>query len=294
MSCTVLPSPSPLSAKAAPSTTPSTGVFGALYVEWRQLCSRPLLARTVRRWAETEPALQGLDDLSFLGDPLRPMKDNVCDVDETLLALLRLSQQGEQLAGRAVLQALLPKLQRMVGRMRSGAEHNLEDRRQAAIAILWELIARYPIDRRPHQVAANLALDTLHELTAAQRQRYRELPAEDLMHGVYWDVWRSEHHRLLWPTSGALAEPGAAMSGPTSDDDLTQVIDWGVSAGAISSLDGDLLRRVYTPAGDRPGGADAAAELGLSWPAARQRCSRAGRRLADAMRQELCPLDTAA
>lgn len=292
MSCTVLPARSP--ATTPSSATPTTGVFGALYVEWRQLCSRPQLARTVRRWAETEPALRGLEDLSFLGDPLRPMKDNVRDVDETLLALLRLSQQGEQLAGRAVLQALLPKLQRMVGRMRSGPEHNLEDRRQAAIAILWELLARYPIDRRPHQVAANLALDTLHELTAAQRQRYRELPAEDMMHGVYGDAWRSEHHRLLWPTSGALAEPGAAMHGPTSDDDLTQVIAWGVSAGAISSVDGDLLRRVYTPSADRSGGAAAAAELGLSWPTARQRCSRAGRRLADAMQRELDPLAAAA
>ncbi len=84
------------------------------------------------------------------------------DPDAALLALLRRHAAGDGLAGRVVLQALLPKMVRMASR---DAAADLSD----YLAALWERICTYPVAQRPRRVAANLALDTLKLVKARTR-----------------------------------------------------------------------------------------------------------------------------
>ncbi|MDN5572168.1 MAG: hypothetical protein L0G22_13100 [Propionibacteriaceae bacterium] len=82
------------------------------------------------------------------------------DPDAILLGLLRLHRTGDQLAGFAVMAAMLSKAVRMALR---DAEADLAD----YLAALWERVATYPVDSRPRRVAANLALDTLKTVKSA-------------------------------------------------------------------------------------------------------------------------------
>ena len=97
-----------------------------------------------------------------------------------LLALIRLTQAGHQLAGRVVLQLMLPKLGRMTNRTSGTTSENAwsEDRRHIAVAEFWDVVATYPVGRRTRRVAANLALETLHRLTAATRGPRPDLPVD--------------------------------------------------------------------------------------------------------------------
>ncbi len=93
------------------------------------------------------------------------------DPDARLGELLRHHAGGDQLAGRVVLQAMLGKLVRLAA----------EDRRHGVsdyVAECWLRLAGYPLARRPHRVAANLALDTR-----------RGVRAETIR--VRWSTWRS-------------------------------------------------------------------------------------------------------
>ena len=82
--------------------------------------------------------------------------------DRVLLGLLALARDGDRLAGRTVVQALLGKLVTMA----------VADRRLAfddLLAALWVRLATYPIERRPAKVAANLVLDARKDVLAEQR-----------------------------------------------------------------------------------------------------------------------------
>ena len=80
----------------------------------------------------------------------------------------------------------------------------------------------------------------------------------------------------------------AAAAGELStDSDLLQVITWGVSHAAITAEEGTLLAAAYLPSPGTSGFAAAAAQRQLTQAAVRQRCSRASRRLTDAVRAEL-------
>ena len=82
--------------------------------------------------------------------------------DRVLLGLLALARDGDRLAGRTVVQALLGKLVTMA----------VADRRlpfDDLLAALWVRLATYPIERRPAKVAANLVLDARKDVLAEQR-----------------------------------------------------------------------------------------------------------------------------
>lgn len=111
-----------------------------------------------RAWPLACPALAGTDRLADVLVRGRRQPDAV------LLALLRLHATGDPLAGRVVVQAMLPKMVRMACR---DAEAGLPD----YLAALWERICAYPLERRPRRIAANLALDTLKLVKARHRCR---------------------------------------------------------------------------------------------------------------------------
>jgi hypothetical protein len=97
------------------------GVFAALDADWERWCRRCRRAEVVAEWARREPALAGL---ATLADVVPPPGDGRCDradrADraEVCRAVGRLAAQGDALAGRALIQLLVPGLAAVAGRWR--------------------------------------------------------------------------------------------------------------------------------------------------------------------------------
>ncbi|SEF17228.1 hypothetical protein [Jiangella alba] len=237
-----------------------TGVAGRLNDEWDRLRAggQP---DAVARWAAAEPALSGCRRLADVEAAVAAAGG----ADAVLIALLRLAHAGDPLAGRTVLQLMLGKA------IRIAAGHAGRDSREAlehaAVAALWTVIATYPTTRRPARVAANLAMDTLGVVSRELAHRRTETPAEP-------DV---------------LAAVAGIGAGDTADTGLTELLAWAVDAKAVSVADARLLLDIYAPAPGVEGGAAAAERAGISWAAARQRASRAARRIAVAVRADEGP-----
>lgn len=109
----------------------------------------------VHEWAGRHTALGSCRDLSAV------LTVVASDPDGALGALLHEATHGDQVAARVVLQAMLPKMLTMA---RRDPAASLED----YLAHLWLRITDYPLERRPHRIAANLALDTLKAVKADQ------------------------------------------------------------------------------------------------------------------------------
>lgn len=126
-----------------------------LTTEWEALGRGPASRRSVAGWAIGCPGLQGsatLDEvLAAIGE--RP--------DEVLGRLLAADADGCPLAGRVVLQAMLPKL---IVMSRRDTRADFTD----YLSQLWLRIRTYPLARRPERIAANLALDTLKAVKSEQ------------------------------------------------------------------------------------------------------------------------------
>lgn len=240
-----------------------TSLVGQLNMEWAQLCTSSVAAVKVSAWALEKPALAGCVTLADI--ETRTVTSDRRGADTVLIALLELAAGGEQLAGRTVLQLMLGKAVRIAASHAGRADRDLLE--QLAVTALWDVIATYPITRRPEKVAANLSMDTLHQVVA------------ELAHDRHESAIDADTIALMTADMG---ESAAAVV----DLELFEVLAWGIDTGAISRDDAALLTRVYCAGPHDSGGASAAAEFGLSWPAARQRCSRAVRRLAAAVRAD--------
>jgi hypothetical protein len=82
--------------------------------------------------------------------------------DQVLGELIAACQQGHQLAGRVVVQALLPKL---VNLARTWPYPEVDH----LVSGLWVRLANYPLARRPASIAANLVLDTRKDIVGEAR-----------------------------------------------------------------------------------------------------------------------------
>ncbi|OYO12090.1 hypothetical protein CGZ98_07850 [Enemella evansiae] len=193
----------------------------------------------VRGWAERHPVLAGCEG------PLAVLERIAEQPDATLAALLAEDAAGCPLAGRVVLQTMLPKLRRMARRDPSAG---IDD----YLAQLWLVIRRYPLDRRPRRIAANLALDTLK---AVRAERHQQLVP----------VAEPELERLLPPVLEAA-------------DELTarRLIRAARRLGLIDRATGALLATVYA---EGCSGAAAAERHHANPGAVRQRCHVAVRRM---------------
>lgn len=273
-------SPTPSTARNG-DTAESSSIYGQLIEEWSRLCTQPSTTRQLRRWAASEPALSGAGSLQEL---LMQIDEGSRQVDDAMLgALIRLFHTGQTMAGRVVLQAMLPKLIRFARTTRptrdggAGADH-----RQVIVATFWSVLATYPIGRRATSVASGLALDTLNKLTAELRgSTFEEVPVDP------------QHFTAAVHQDQVEDRPDPAGSIST-DADLLEVIAWGLDTEVLTKADAALLVRVYLPQPGQNGTAAAAEQLGLSPATVRQRCSRARRRLIAAVHAELHGLPFAA
>ena len=238
-------------------------LVGQLNLEWARLRTSPATASTVATWAGVKPALGGFASLADV--EAGTAAADRATADEILLALLELAADGEQLAGRTVLQLMLGKAVRIAASHTGRADRDLLE--QLAVAALWDVIATYPITRRRVKVAANLSMDTL-------RQVVNELAPDRHEGAVEAD------------TLATIAGDVDGQADTVVDAELYEVLAWGIDTGAVSREDAALLTAVYCTGPDNPGGPTAAAQFGLTWPAARQRCSRAIRKLTTAIRHD--------
>ncbi|TDC53111.1 hypothetical protein E1212_06740 [Jiangella ureilytica] len=261
-----------------------TGVAGRLNDEWDRLCADGRSA-AVARWAAAHPALAGCRELGDIEATVTAAGSVATTAagsatataaaatigrpgaDAVLLALLRLAHDGDALAGRTVLQLMLGKAIRIAGG--HAGRDSRDSLEHAAVAALWTVIATYPTERRPTKVAANIAMDTLGVVSRELAHRRAETPTEP-------------------DTLAALlgCAPGTGPGGGASDGDLAELLAWAVDAGVVTAADAGLLLDIYAPAPGLAGGSAAADRAGISWPAARQRASRAVRRIALAVRAD--------
>ncbi|MFT4167242.1 MAG: hypothetical protein QM650_18560 [Microlunatus sp.] len=205
----------------------------------------------VEDWVSRHPILRDCSDLQSV------LARIAVEPDEVLRALLVEVRAGSMTAARTVLQAMLGKIVLMANADRvNGIDSYL--------LAMWECIRRYPVERRPRHVAANLALDA--------RKLARCEPVGSLT-------------VLPWPPGPSFAD---VVDRQLERDHLDHNHDIAVltagdvlrAAVELELIDADagaLLNSVYAE-GARA--AEVAGQRHISPDAVRQRCSRAVRHLA--------------
>lgn len=264
-------------------------LYRGLCAEWVALGLSPSSATVVARWGRAHPVLAPCASLGELVDAIDAAGPE--RTDALLGALIATFQAGAQLAGRVVLQAMLPKLTRMAVATSTTSSDDMwaEDRRHIIIAEFWAVLTCYPLARRPAGVAGNLAMDTLHRVTAGKRR-----PVEVAMDlsGPTGEAART----ALW--SSPPAQPGGGEPDPGGRE-LAAVVAWGREQALVSEDDAALLTTIYSARATREGFESEAARLGITPAAVRQRCSRAVRAIARAVQAQIAagtlhPADLAA
>lgn len=158
-----------------------------LNTEWELLVGQH--DPTLTAWACRQPALaeaSGLQDLLVL---IRRSPD------PTLGALLRLGFEGESLARRVVMQALLGKLVLLS----KGRPEWFDE----AVSALWVAIAEYPLHRRPQAIVSNLLWTLRRELrppvSVLMPVAPAEQTAEETLHAAMTlRLINDETLRTLW------------------------------------------------------------------------------------------------
>lgn len=232
--------------------------------EWSSL-ERGALAAALPRWREQHAALRCFGSP---GQLLRFLNSSRPDqTDEPLGALLWLARE-EQLAGRFVLQAILPALKAQAGRIAADPAAR-EEVWELLLFFAWEAICCYPLQRRS-RVAANLVLQVLHDTTRELRPaRLQSIPS-------------SPRGRTL--TDALLGVPSTELAVQPQDAALTTVerlaaealLVAAVAADAIAERDAQLILQTRI---DGISLRLIARTLGVGYHALRQRRQRAERRL---------------
>ena len=143
---------------------PAPGLFELLARDWARLVRSPTGEVVVRLWAGRHPVLHGARGLAEVLDRLD--RGSRTEQDALLHALLLETGEHAPLAGRTVLQAMLPKLTRLTRSVRPNQRDgpDPDDRASGVVAAMWEAIVTWPSDRPAVGVAGRLALDTLNRV----------------------------------------------------------------------------------------------------------------------------------
>jgi Mg-chelatase subunit ChlI len=226
---------------------PPTDLVERLEAEWLTLSAGPIAVR-LRIWARLEPALAGFATPQLLLRHLLSRRATHSGKDDVLAALVR-QARTDPLAARLVLQALLPGLKALAGRLLLEADER-DEVWSALLAHCWERIRRYPLERRPSRIAANTLLDTLQKTTRElkRQRRYRD----------------------------QLNEATERTSEAPIDRDVERVLVRAVAAAAISTEEAELILRSRI---DRADLRTIAAEAGVTYNTLVVRRLRAERRL---------------
>ena len=226
---------------------PPPDVVEQLEAEWPALAIGPLQSR-LHCWAAAEPALAGFATPQQLLRHLRSLRGRREAEDAILAALVRQAAEDAH-AARIVLQGVLPGLKALAGRLLLEPDER-EEIWSALLAHCWERIRRYPLERRPGRIAANVLLDTLQKTTRELKRQRRD---------------RSE-------LAGDLSPQPTAPTG----SDVERLLRRAVEATAISEQEAELILRTRI---DRDDLRLLAQELQLSYNTLVVRRLRAEKRL---------------
>ena len=165
--------------------------------------------------------------------------------DAILGYLITRAQGGDELATRTIVQAFVGKLILMTTATKMRRTNNGFD---DLLAGLWEVIITYPLDHRPDRIAANLILDTLHQVTRFWRA---DSPEKEDAHGL-----------VPFPDTLIAPEP---------DEDVTaaQAIALAIDRNWITEDLARLMSHIYC---DGMTGVDAARLHGCAPATVRSRC----------------------
>lgn len=133
------------------------GILQRLDLEWERVAQGPAARRALRRWSATSSELA---DFASLADLIEKVNErgHPEESDAVLLALLRVAPEDD-LAGRTVLQAMMPAVKNLTAKFTPCGAWSSEETAAVVVAAMWERIRRYPVERRPKKVSANLSLD---------------------------------------------------------------------------------------------------------------------------------------
>lgn len=241
------------SANALPADYVHATYIGRLNHEWSST-----LAETPTDWdlpldSPTTTLQEVLEAISDADNP-----------DQLLHALLQLHHNGDDTAGRLLLQTMLGSTHRLA---RTARSRGLPDGEADAIAAMWAAIATYPM-HRTKRVAANLALEALSSL---QKALSSDLPAsEDLEDLAHWEQ-----------SCGRLS----GSHGPSASEEASEALLWALDQDVLTRDEVAMLTSIYITS-DRATSAELGEIHGLSAAALRQRQHRAVRKLATAVRAE--------
>ena len=187
-----------------------------LHDEWLHLARSPRAVRTLAGWA-ADPALSDFSDLEEVVAEIQ-RRGRPVESDRILLALLRRAAI-DNLAAQTVLQALMPGLKSLMSAYRLTGDP--EEVATAVVEAAFERIRRYPCDRRPARVAANLLHDTRQVLWRSNcRERRLRLANE--------------------PFTESLMST-AASAGRSSTDELVALVAEGVRLGHVRPCGARLI-----------------------------------------------------
>ncbi len=209
------------------TNTPTSRAYTtSLDRDWQRLRRRPDAVRRARSWADADPgaplacAVAALEDLQDLLDASRGRQGSDVTADRLLLELVRIAQH-DQLAGRVVIQRILPGLVSRSARYRT--RRTAVDPAELSVAAAWIAVRSYDWRRRRRHVAASLISDATFQ---AFRRPLRLMAAGEEP--------RSPHALKLIP----------AVSGPTNGaDELAAVLRDALDAG-VPTCDVELIRHL--------------------------------------------------
>jgi DNA-directed RNA polymerase specialized sigma24 family protein len=222
-----------------------------LQSDWQQARHSVTLGVSFRARQVREPALARFPDVGAL---VRFMREpgSRGGKDAVLRALLSWARD-EPLGARVVLETIRPGLLNLSARLLRTAREK-EELRAIVLLSAWEVIRRYPLERRPSRVAANLLLDTL-KATLVELGRESE-----------WSAIRSF----------ATVEREASSASEEIDRDVDGLLDRAVTAGALSHEEAEVILSSRFDGIDL---VELARAAGVSYNAMKMRRQRAERRL---------------
>lgn len=257
-----------------------------LVEEWVAVNSDPVSSSKVAGWGLQHPQLSG--HLSP-GDLVDAIDDANADTSDDMLRCLALmAQDGDPLAFRVLLQAMLPGIYRL--ERRCTIADNTKDGRYAELLFAFHEAA-HRVRPNTNRVAATLLLNTLHRVTYHLRRgsdmwHHAERAGLDESFAEADAVLAAEDH---YPT--AVYDSGSTAPYEAEDAlDLVELLAWARRTDAIASSDIEVLELLYTDG--NPDWDQTAHKLGCSRKTLNQRHHRAKHRLAAAVLADLQARDS--
>lgn len=242
----------------------TVALYHDLAREWATLQTLASSRTRLRQWGRRYPLLAGCDRPGDVVDLID--RSSLDDKDAILHALLTQFQAGQQLAGRIVLQAMLPKLVGIatahLRRSAAVGALELDDAHGEVIGEFWTVMSDLPL-RRTHKLAANLTRELERALIKPRTLTAR--PHDPV----------AINERRDQATSSAEDDASPTVRGVRADDDLRQVLTWALDRHIITADQACLLGEIYLADNQSRATAARATADGVTPAAIRKRCQLA-------------------